>query len=272
MTEPATSIENSEQPATKGAVQRIASPAAPVAVSEAMHMMHMLERLAKNKEVDVGKMKEIRELAQSMQAEAAAQEFAIAMAAAQAEMEPVRVDAANKSTNSKYASYAALDRAIRPIYTKHGFTLSFDTESGAPEGYVRVVCYVTCRGHTRKHHIDVGNDGKGAKGGDVMTKTHAAGSAMTYAQRYLKKMIFDIAVDRDDDGNKSSRKPASSDFPGDAVCISSDQITQLRNLCKKVGCPEKKFTDWADVDRIEDILVENFDSCVAGLNTFKKAT
>lgn len=272
MTQTAAPVENSDQPATKGAVQRMAPQSASVAVSETMQMMHMLERLAKNKEVDVGKMREIKELAQSMQAEAAAREFAIALADAQSEMEPVRVDAANKSTSSKYASHAALDRAIRPIYTRHGFTLSFDTEEGAAEGYVRVVCFVTCRGHTRKHHIDVGNDGKGAKGGDVMTKTHAAGSAMTYAQRYLKKMIFDIAVDRDDDGNRSSRKPAASDFPGDAHVITSDQVTQLRNLCKKLGCPEKKFTDWADVDRIEDITTEIFESCLTGLKTFKKTT
>jgi len=36
-----------------------------------------------------------------------------------------------------------------------------------------------------------------------MTKTHAAGSGMSYGQRYLLKMIFNIAFS-DDDGNKAS--------------------------------------------------------------------
>ena len=265
-----------QKAATELAVRPAASLAAPQAVSETMHMMHMLERLAKNKEVDVGKMKEIKDLAMAMRAEQSEQEFNVAMAQAQAEMEPVRVDAANKSTNSKYASYAALDRAIRPIYTKHGFTLSFDTEDGAPEGFVRVVCYVTCRGHTRKHHIDIGNDGKGAKGGDVMTKTHAAGSAMTYGQRYLKKMIFDIAVDRDDDGNASSRKQqlrheSDAGFPGDTAYITSDQITALRDKCKQVGCAVEKFLHWADVATFEEIRASEFESCMAGLASFRKA-
>ena len=47
---------------------------------------------------------------------------------------------------------------------------------------------------------------KGAKGGDVMTKTHAAGSALTYGQRYLLKMIFNIAIGSDDDGNAASSR------------------------------------------------------------------
>jgi hypothetical protein len=44
------------------------------------------------------------------------------------------------------------------------------------------------------HRIDMPADGKGAKGGDVMTKTHAMGAAASYGQRYLLKLIFNIAV------------------------------------------------------------------------------
>jgi hypothetical protein len=44
-------------------------------------------------------------------------------------------------------------------------------------------------------------DGKGARGNDVMTKTHATGAAITYGKRYLLGMIFNLAVTRDDDGN-----------------------------------------------------------------------
>jgi hypothetical protein len=44
-------------------------------------------------------------------------------------------------------------------------------------------------------------DGKGARGGDVMTKTHAMGSGVSYGMRYLLRMIFNLAIDYDDDGN-----------------------------------------------------------------------
>jgi len=57
-------------------------------------------------------------------------------------------------------------------------------------------------GHTRTYSCDMPADGKGAKGNDVMTKTHAAGSAMSYGQRYLLKLIFNVAIgEQDDDGN-----------------------------------------------------------------------
>jgi hypothetical protein len=55
-------------------------------------------------------------------------------------------------------------------------------------------------------------DGKGAKGGDVMTKTHAIGAAVTYGKRYLLGMIFNIAVggDVDDDGNSNGGRQPST--------------------------------------------------------------
>ena len=91
---------------------------------------------------------------------------------------------------------------MRPIYTKHGISLSFDTADGAPLDYVRIVCYVSKGGFSRTYHVDMPADGKGAKGGDVMTKTHATGSAISYGQRYLLKMIFNVSTgEADDDGN-----------------------------------------------------------------------
>jgi hypothetical protein len=39
------------------------------------------------------------------------------------------------------------------------------------------------------------------KGGDVITKTHAVGSAMTYGRRCVLRMIFNVAIGEDDDGN-----------------------------------------------------------------------
>jgi hypothetical protein len=124
------------------------------------------------------------------------------MAAAQAEMEPIRFDSSNDQTRSRYASYAALDRTVRPIYTRHGFALSFNTADAALPEQARIVCDVChAGGHTRRYHIDMPVDGKGARGGDVMTKTHAMGSGISYGMRYLLRMIFNLAIDQDDDGN-----------------------------------------------------------------------
>jgi hypothetical protein len=141
-------------------------------------------------------------LQQQLLAKEAETEFNEAMNSVQAELRPVQTDLENPQTRSKYASYWAIDRKIRPIYTKHGFALSFGTTDCPIQDHIRVLCHVSRSGHTRVYQCDMPADGKGAKGGDVMTKTHAAGAAMSYGMRYLLKMIFNIAVgEDDDDGN-----------------------------------------------------------------------
>ena len=163
----------------------------------------MFERLARDPQVDVLKLEKLMDLHERAMARLAQEHFNAAMSDAQTDMRPVAADASNPQTRSKYASYAALDLAVRPIYTKHGFGLSFDTGETTNADMVRVLCYVTHRaGFSRTYHADMPADGKGAKGGDVMTKTHATGAAMSYGMRYLLKMIFNVAVGEDDrDGN-----------------------------------------------------------------------
>jgi hypothetical protein len=168
----------------------------------------MIERLVTDPNADVDKLDRLMQMHERVTARSAEAAFNVAISEAQKEMRSVGADASNPQTHSRYASYEALDRALRPIYTKNGFGLSFDTGEGAPVDYVRVLCYVShTAGHSRTYRADMPADGKGAKGGDVMTKTHAVGSAMSYGMRYLLKMIFNVAVgEDDDDGNKASAK------------------------------------------------------------------
>lgn len=174
-----------------------------LSVSENTAMVSMFERMASDPNVDVDKLErlmQMRERAVEREAESA---FNIALSDAQARMGTIGADANNPQTRSKYASYGKLDSVLRPIYTSSGFALSFDTGSDAPADCVRVLCHVTHKaGHSRTYHVDMPADGKGAKGGDVMTKTHAVGAGMSYGMRYLLKMIFNVAVgEYDTDGN-----------------------------------------------------------------------
>lgn len=133
-------------------------------------------------------------------------DFNQAMNRVQSELGRIAPDLTNPQTHSKYASYAAIDRKVRPVYSREGFSLSFDTGDAPREEMVRVICYVShAGGHTRQYRVDMPADGKGAKGGDVMTKTHATGAAMQYGMRYLLKYIFNIAIGEEDtDGNLAS--------------------------------------------------------------------
>ena len=165
----------------------------------------VIERVARDPSIDIGRMQELISMHKALKADNAQAEYDAAMADAQSEMKTVRTNKSNSQTSSKYANYEALDKAIRPIYTKHGFALSFNTgDSPTPES-VRLLCTVSHRGgHRQEYKIDVPADGKGARGGDVMTKTHAMGAAAQYGQRYLFKLIFNLSTGDDDDGNSAA--------------------------------------------------------------------
>jgi hypothetical protein len=181
-------------------------------------VMQMFERLALDPNASVDKIERMMALWERGEAKRAESAFNAAMSHAQSQMRSIAADAENPQTRSRYASYAALNNALRPIYTDGGFGLSFDTGEAPQPDYVRVLCYVThLSGHSRTYHADMPADGKGAKGGDVMTKTHAVGSAMSYGMRYLLKMIFNVAVGEDDDdgnGATASKKKQASDPDG----------------------------------------------------------
>ncbi len=165
-------------------------------------LLSIIDRASRDPTVDVDRLERLIGIYERQQASNARTEYNAAMSMAQEEMKGIRANSNNPSTKSKYASYGALDKAIRPIYTKHGFALSFDTGEAPKQDDVRILCMVSHRGgHMQEHHIDMPADGKGAKGGDVMSRTHATGAAVTYGTRYLAGMIFNLAILKDNDGN-----------------------------------------------------------------------
>lgn len=184
-------------------IERESTPA--VVGSEAATLISIISQAARDPSVDINKMERLMEMHERLTAREAEKAFNVAMTACQLAVKQVAADAENSQTRSKYATYAKLDSVLRPIYTKHGFALSFDEHDSPKPEHVRVVCYVShIGGHQRTYHRDMPADGKGAKGGDVMTKTHAAGAAGSYGARYLLKGIFNVAIgEYDNDGNTS---------------------------------------------------------------------
>lgn len=147
----------------------------------------------------------------------------------QSKMKRVSADMTNPQTHSKYASYAALDRAIRPEYTSEGFAISFGEDEGSTADYIVMLAYLSRAGHTRTYRKGMPIDTKGPKGNDVMTKTHAAGSGGSYAKRYLLKDIFNLAIgEDDDDGNLGVKNGSMGDL--DSYLQRIETSTSLEEL------------------------------------------
>lgn len=208
-------------------------------VSEAHALITAIERAARDPNVDIDKMQRLFSMRKEIAQEIAEREFNAAMNACQAEMRPIAADAENPQTRSKYATYAKLDKVLRPIYTKHGFSISYDEADSPKPEHVRCLAYVShSGGYTRTYRRDMPADGKGAKGGDVMTKTHAVGSAHSYGDRYLLKGIFNIAIGEDDtDGNDPKQTVQAPDgyetWKADMTALADEGIDALQDAWKK---------------------------------------
>lgn len=224
-----------------------------------VNMMEVISRAAADPNTDVDKLERLMAMAERIKAKEAEQAFNTAMVDAQKDIKRVAPDLENPQTRSKYASLAALDRVLRPVYTKHGFALSFDTGDGAPAEHIRVICHVLHNaGHSRDYRVDMPCDGKGAKGNDVMTKTHAAGSAFSYGARYLEKMIFNVAIGQDDDDGNAAG--------GGNDPVTAEQLAEFQDMLGKCNGDPELFCKYMKVEAMAEIKQKDIGKAREALN------
>jgi len=213
----------------------------------------VLDRLVRDPAVPMDRVEKAMELIERQQQNEAKVAYSIAMAQAQQEMTTVSRDMTNPQTKSRYASLGAVDRAIRPIYSRHGLAPSFDTKpSTKGDNWIKIICELAhTSGYSREFSIDMPADGIGAKGGAVMTKTHATMAAATYGRRGLLKLIFNLAED-DDDGN-------AADDAADQFFISDEQKAELTALIERSGRTVEKSCAAFRVDSLDVMPVSKFE-------------
>jgi hypothetical protein len=168
--------------------------------------------------VDVGKVGELVKLHQDLQARDWEQRFNAAMAACQAELEPVARNQSNSSTNSRYADLAKLAESALPIVHKHGFALTFGEVATAKPNHIGVAVRISHRdGHAERSEFHVPLDLCGFKGTPNKTAIHGWGSALTYCRRYALLCAFNVIVSGDDDGQAAGRPKSSAQLKREGV-------------------------------------------------------
>lgn len=216
-------------------------------MSETGQLLTVISQAARDPSVDINKLERLMAMHKDITARDAERAFNEAMNACQRELSQVAPDANNPQTKSKYATYAKLDSVLRPVYTKHGFALSFGEGACEKPEVVRVTCIVShIGGHSREYHRDMPADGKGAKGGDVMTKTHAAGAAGSYGARYLLKGIFNVAIgEYDDDGNSGGGSRM-------AESTLADHLAAIDGAADEASLKKAFGAGWTEADKLGD--------------------
>jgi len=189
--------------------------------------------LALEKGLDTETLGKFMDLQERYEKNEARKAYAADMVRCQKAMPAVIADSPNDQTESFYAKLGKITAAITPIYTKHGFSISFGEEIAAKEGDIRITARVMHKlGHGETFFYDLAPDLAGIKGSVNKTPIHAKASSTTYAQRYLTKMIFNLAIlSEDDDGNA-----AGGTAPGR---ITEEQGMELDALVSENGLSHK---------------------------------
>ena len=184
-------------------------------------LMSFIERAAKDESFDVAKFETLLRVRRDEAHDQSRRVFNAAMAACQSEMEPVLRGSTNPDVRSKYAKLEAIDQQMRPVYTRHGFSVRFGSAPPPQPGWMRITCTVAHDGgYFEENYLDSPVTTQGSQGGRIaMTPVQAVGSVVTYLRRYLLGMVFNIVQadvvgeDNDGEGQRDEFIPVTKSAP-----------------------------------------------------------
>ena len=235
---------------------------------EESQMVSMIERMAMSPDVDVEKLERLMAMQEKMLDREAEQAYTRAMVAVQSNIQAVTRDKINPQTHSKFVSLEAMKKVVVPVYTQEGFALSYGEGESTKENSVRVTCKVMhSGGHSENFFYDCPIDDKGIAGKVNKTPTHGKASAVTYGERYILKLIFNITIqDEDDDGNAASHI---------VEYIDEDMVNILHSKLTENEIDEKKFYSWLKrdlkVDGLENISMQAYKTVTARIDSAIRA-
>lgn len=165
-------------------------------------LVSVIERLAANPQVDVAKLEKIIELQERVLKHQSEQAFNVAFSALQSDI-PTIIEKAS-TDKATYAPLEDIIEPVRPVLSRHGFSLSFRTE-WPTEKSVKVIGILTHReGHARQSEFLSAADQSGSK-----NPIQALASAVSYGKRYTTKDLLCIVTrGEDDDAEKAVPKKA----------------------------------------------------------------
>ena len=217
---------------------------APV-MQEPNSLLPAIISLAKDPSVDVSKLDALLKMQASMEERQAKQEATAAFTDLTGELPRVKKNGTIKLIKDgvskgeiAFAKWEDMDKVIRPLLVKHGFTLSFDTVERATGGIMVTGELMHRSGHVRTASIPLALDT-----GAGRNNLQAMGSSLSYGKRYCAEMLLNIVREGDDDdGNK-----------GGVAYVTPEQCEELQGLIRETGTDEKRFLNTMGVEELGQI-------------------
>lgn len=222
-------------------------------VSDAAALLATIIKVGADATVDAGKIERMWALWQQMDRQRREDAFNVAMRSAQAAMPQMFRDKENTHKSYKYATLESLNAKAVPVYTEHGFSLSFGTQDCPTPNHYRMVCKVShIDGFSRDYQADLPTDMLGDKGNPNKTAIQGFGSSMSYGRRYMTMLIFNITTTGEDDDGEGGR------HNGPTGAITIEQRDTLAKIIENNGFPIDGFLKWAGVATLAEIPAASF--------------
>lgn len=207
--------------------------------------------------IDVDKMERLLSMHQQIVKDNREVAFKEALAQLQAELPHIAKDGkiiVKGQERSRYSKIETIDRAIRPLLEKYGFSLSFDSDSQDAKMF-RLSCTLAHKaGHDVTKHVLLPIDAS-----DFRSNVQSIGSTVSYGRRTLIKMHLNLIEDgEDDDGN------------GGLSAISADQVKDLETMLADVKGDMKMFLEYMGVPELKDIRVKDWQKAVTAIEAKRK--
>lgn len=204
---------------------------------------------------------ELVKLRERMEARNAEKQFNIAFSAMQAEIKKVQairpVPAKDGSIKYKVAPLEDIDSQARPIYQKHGFSVSFSEGADKP-GKVTKLCILShISGHKRENSftLRVGSGPYGASESQADAAAHSA------AKRGALCDALNIIIGHQEDDARIEGAP-----------ITAEQAAELRERVRQTASDEKAFLKYAGAKTYEEIPSTAYSRLDASLKRKERTT
>ena len=201
-------------------------------------VLDVIDRAARDPSVDVEKLERLLAIQERLLADQRKTAYFAALARLQATLPQIAKSGAildrGGTVRNKYAKLEDIDVVIRPLCATEGFSFSFDSKP-AVKGTDYSCAMQHCDGHTETKTLTLPPDEGGGRGA-----VQSAGSALSYAKRYLLGMHLHLVTrDEDDDGRGQP--------------ISEEQAAHLRKSLADSGGSEERMLKWLGIESFEGI-------------------
>lgn len=220
-------------------------------------ILAIIARLATDPQADVTKLEKLLDAQERIMNKKAEMAFASSMAELQPLLPTIKHDAKIKHGEkliSTYSTYEAIDSVIKPLYTKYGFAISFNSKRNDDGTMVYYGTVSHKDGHSKTAEMVLPSDSSGAK-----NSIQALGSTISYAKRYLVGMLLNlVTAGEDDDGDKFGT-------------VDTEKAAEIDLLIRNSGANREQFLKYMGVKDVLSIKASDYKTAIESLNKKAKA-